>query len=417
MKYEPRKQFVPFHNRKQRWAALCTHRRAGKTVALINDIIFGALECQLHRPQLAYVAPTFRQAKRVAWPYLKDYAAPYMSEPPSESELKVILHGGRTIYCLGADNPDSIRGMYLDGGVGDEYAMFRPSVFSTIIRPALSDRNGWWVFTSTPRGKNQFYDEVVRARTNPDKYYLMVLPADTSGIIPELELQALRQDMSENEFAQEYLCSFDAAITGAYFGKEILKAESEGRVTSVPYDPALLVHTVWDLGISDSTAIWFWQQTGREVRLIDYYEASGYGLDHYVRVLQEKKYLYGDHWAPHDIKVRELGTGRSRHEVAESLGITFRHVPQMPVIDGINAARLLIKRCWFDKTKCEDGIEALRQYRERYDEKRRVSGGPLHDWTSHAADSWRYLAVAMQEIQPVSNKPKLELTFEGAWMR
>jgi hypothetical protein len=185
--YVPREQFVGMHNRRQRWGALCTHRRAGKTVALVNDLIFGGLECRLHRPQLAYIGPTYSQAKKVAWQYLKDYAEPYLLKPPQEAELKVTLKNEAAIYVLGADNANSLRGMYLDGCVPDEYAQFKPSVFSQVIRPALSDRNGWAMFASTPYGKNLFHKVCLQAKQFPKEWFYLHLPADTSGIIQKQE--------------------------------------------------------------------------------------------------------------------------------------------------------------------------------------------------------------------------------------
>jgi hypothetical protein len=208
--------------------------------------------------------------------------------------------------------------------------------------------------------------------------------------------------MLENEYLQEFECSFDAAITGAYYAKDIQDAAD--RITSVPWEPILPVHTAWDLGMADSTSIVFWQQTrGGEIRIIDYYEASGQGLDHYVRELRNRPYTYGRHIAPHDIAVRELGTGKSRLEVAESLGIRFEVAKQMSVKDGIDAVRMMLPRCWFDAVKTGSLIEALRLYQEKFDPKRNISLGPLHDWTSHAADCIRYMAISQRA--DVERKP------------
>lgn len=209
--------------------------------------------------------------------------------------------------------------------------------------------------------------------------------------------------MPENEYLQEFECSFDAAITGAYYAKELQAAEQDERITKVPHDPMLKTYTAWDLGIADSMSIWFVQSVGRELRVIDYYEAAGHGLDHYVKVLDAKGYAYAKHYGPHDIQVRELGSGRSRWEIAREMGVTFTVVPQMPVFDGINAARMTIPRMWFDAKKTTLGVDALRQYREKMDEKRGIALGPLHDWTSHAADAFRYFCVGHQE--EVGNKP------------
>ena len=197
---------------------------------------------------------------------------------------------------------------------------------------------------------------------------------------------------------QEFECSFDAAITGAYYAKELAKLDEDKRITRVPYEPMLKVHTVWDLGVSDSTAIWFFQLSGREIRIIDYLESSGYGLDHYIRELQAKGYIYGSHFGPHDIQVREFGSGMSRLEMAASLGIQFQVLPLEPVKDGIDAARMMIPRMYFDADRCAKGIDALRQYREKFDEKRGIALGPLHDWSSHAADAFRYLCAAVDRV-------------------
>ena len=222
--YVPRPQFIRFHNRPHRWATLVTHRRAGKTVALVNDIIIAArtpLPPDRPDPVYAYIGPTYKQAMRSAWAYLKRFSQPYWSKPPNESELYVTLRGNAKIFCLGADNADSLRGMYLGGVVCDEYALFKPSVFSQILRPALSDRNGWAVFSSTPRGKNLFHEQYRRALKDPSRHFLLVLSAQTSGIIPPSELHDLQLDMDEEEFAQEYLCSFDSALKGAIYAREI----------------------------------------------------------------------------------------------------------------------------------------------------------------------------------------------------
>jgi hypothetical protein len=204
--------------------------------------------------------------------------------------------------------------------------------------------------------------------------------------------------MSEDEYAQEYECSFEAAVKGAYYGKEMNDAEE--RITGVPYDPRLPVHTAWDLGVADSTVIWFVQVHGRETRLIDVLKGEGVGLDWYAKRLQERDYLWGNHYLPHDVEVRELGTGKSRKEVLAGLGIKATVCPNIPLADGIQAVRMLLPTCWFDKDKCKTGIEALRMYRREYDEKRQeFKPHPLHDWTSHYADALRYFAVGHRERQ------------------
>lgn len=399
--YLPREQFLSFHNRQQRFACLVCHRRAGKTVASIHDLQRGALRSANPSPRFAYLAPYRSQAKAVAWDYLRKATAPLADLGASlhESELRADYHNGGQVRLYGADNADALRGIYLDGVVLDEFADMDPRVWPEIIRPALADRKGWAVFIGTPRGKNAFYDIWKDSQEKSDWFSLMLKASETKLIDAE-ELQAAKSAMTEEQYAQEFECSFDAAIQGAYYGRQMAAAESEGRVCGVPYEPSSMVWTAWDLGIGDPTAIWFAQRVGREVHIIDYYESSGVDLAHYVSALQQKSYQYAGHILPHDAQAKELGTGKSRMEVLEELGLrNITIAPQHRVEDGISSARLMLPRCWFDAKKCDFGIEALKQYRTQYDEKRKTfSNAPLHDWTSHAADAFRYLAQTFDRV-------------------
>jgi hypothetical protein len=401
--YEVRKQFKPLHSRNTRWFIGVAHRRAGKTVADINELVIGALKCTLPNPRFAYVAPQLNQAKDIAWVYLKEYTA-FLRPKINESELWVELPGGARIRIYGADNPDRLRGIYLDGVVLDEFGDMDPTIWTQVIRPALSDRKGWACFIGTPKGKNTFHRLWTEAEGDPDWTRLM-LKASETGLLDEKELTDARRMMSEDEYAQEYECSFEAAVKGAYYGKEMNEADEGGRITGVPHDPRLPVHTAWDLGVADSTVIWFVQVAGREVRFIDVLKGEGVGLDWYAKKLQERDYLWGNHYLPHDVEVRELGTGKSRKEVLDGLGIRATVCPNIPVADGIQAVRMLLPTAYFDKAKCKDGIEALRMYRREYDEKRQeFRVNPLHDWTSHYADAARYFAVGHRErpnMQPI----------------
>jgi phage terminase large subunit len=356
--------------------------------------------------RFAYVAPFLAQAKEVAWDYLKRYADP-ITKDKNESELWVELLNGARIRVHGADNPDRLRGAYLDGVVMDEVADMRPSVWGEVVRPMLADRKGWAVFIGTPKGRNEFHALWERAQTTPDWFSAMLRASDTN-ILPAEELDLARQDMTPEQYEQEFQCSFDAAILGAYFGKEIAQAERDGRITDVAYDPAVKVYTAWDLGIGDSTAIWFWQVAGKEIRVIDHYEAHSQGLPHYAGVLAAKPYAYAADWVPHDARVRELGTGRTRVETLVQLGRQPRLVPNHEVEDGINAARMTLPKVWFDRDKCRDGIEALRQYRAEFDEKTKAfKDKPRHDWACHSADAFRYLCMAWREMTPQpEDKPK-----------
>lgn len=396
--YLVRDEFKPLHKRLTRWFIGVAHRRAGKTVGNINELIMGAGKCPLPNPRFAYVAPQLNQAKDIAWTYLKEYTAFIPGVKINESELWVELPGGARIRIYGADNPDRLRGIYLDGVVLDEFGDMDPTIWTQVIRPALSDRKGWACFIGTPKGKNTFHRLWVEAEDDPD-WTRMMLKASETGLLDEKELIDARRMMSEDEFAQEYECSFEAAVRGAYYGKEMNDATDAERIAGVPYDPRLLVHTAWDLGVADSTVIWFIQTVGRETRVIDVLKGEGVGLDWYVRQLNERGYLYGTHYLPHDVEVRELGTGKSRLEVLGELGVrNVQVVPAMPIADGIQAARMLLPMCWFDRTKCKDGIEALRMYRRDWDDKRQeFRTNPLHDWTSHYADAFRYFAVGHRD--------------------
>ena len=396
--YECRTQFLPLHRQSERWFIAIAHRRAGKTVACINELIIGVTKCRLQNPRFAYVAPQLNQAKDIAWGYLKEYTRFIPGVKANESELWVELPGDARIRIYGADNPDRLRGLYFDGVVMDEFGDMDPTVWSQVIRPLLTDRKGWAAFIGTPKGKNTFHKLWVDAEDKED-WRRLELKASQTRLIDQKELADARRDMSDDEYAQEYECSFEAAVRGSFYGREINQAEEGGRITTVPHDPRLVTHTAWDLGIADSTVIWFIQVHGRETRVIDVLKGEGVGLDWYAKRLQERDYLWGNHYLPHDAEVRELGTGNSRVETLASLGIRVTICPNIPIEDGIQATRMLLATTWFDKAKCKDGIEALRMYRREYDEKRQeLKIRPLHDWTSHYADALRYFAVGHKEI-------------------
>jgi hypothetical protein len=387
---------VSFHARVERFACIVAHRRAGKTVACVHDLHHGALNCTKLRPRFAYLSPFLRQSKQVAWDYLRAVIEQEAGGRLHETELRADYPNGGQVRLYGADNPDALRGLYLDGVVLDEYADMDPRVWAEVIRPALADRQGWAVFIGTPKGRNAFFELWRRAQNDPD-WFTMMLKASETGLIVPAELELARRELTEAQYAQEFECSFDAAVIGAYYGALMRQAEADGRIAGVPYDPAALVWTAWDLGIRDATAIWFAQVIGREIRIIDYYEASGVDLGHYVRELVALPYAYAGHIVPHDAQAKELGTGKSRLEVMEALGLkNITLAPLHRVEDGINAARVVIPRCWFDARKCARGLDALRLYRAEYDDRLGVlRPQPVHDWCSHAADAFRYLALTL----------------------
>jgi phage terminase large subunit len=394
--YVPRKQARDFHNRTERYACLVAHRRFGKTVAAINDLIRCCFTTGLDNVRVAYIAPYLSQSKAIAWDYLLEYTAAIPDIKVNIAELRIDFPNGSRIRLFGADNYNAMRGLYFDAVVLDEPADFPASAWPTVIRPALADRKGKATFIGTPKGKNDFW-EIYNAAKNDPQWFTGMYKSSETGILDPDELQEAKIAMGEDRFEQEFECSFEAAIQGAYYATE-MKAAAD-RITRVPYDPAIGVVTAWDLGIGDSTAIWFAQYAGQEIHIIDYYESSGVGLDHYAKVLSEKGYHYEQHILPHDVRVKELGSGKSRLETLDALGIrNIQIAPKLGVDDGIQAARSMIAKCWFDEERCDRGIEALRQYRREFDEKLKTwRGRPLHDWTSHGADAFRYLAVGRQD--------------------
>ena len=395
--YRARDVFRPFHARKQRFSCIVAHRRAGKTVACVMDLIDAALRCQNKNPRFAYVAPLYNQAKRVAWDYVQDYCRKIPGAELNQAELRADLPNGGRIRLYGADNPDSLRGEYFDGCVLDEAADMSPRVWSEVIRPALSDRKGWAVFIGTPRGENDFYDLYSRSRNDPDWFNLM-LKASATGIIDEDELRLARQDMTPEQYAQEYECSFSAAIMGAYYGREMDKLDADGRIAAGLYDPYLEVHTAWDIGLNDQTVIVMWQERAGNFQpvIIDCYANNGVGLDHYARILKEKGYNYGSHIWPHDGAHGDWSVigGQSRVATAQALGLNVRVLPRADVADGINSVRRLLSQAWFDQDKTVDLRKALRLYQREYDDVRKTfKDRPYHNWTSDYADAVRYMAI------------------------
>ncbi len=400
IKYRPRQLVKDFHKRQERFAVIVAHRRFGKTVAAINDLIRTALTTERNKVRVAYIAPYYRQAKAIAWDYLLEYTQDVEGVVYNVAELRADFPNGARFRLFGADNYDAMRGLYFDSVVLDEPADFPANAWPTVIRPSLADRKGKATFIGTPKGKNEFW-EIYNSALKNDNWFCAMYKADETDILDKKELEEAKETMGEDRYAQEFLCSFEAAIQGAYYAVEMKKAKEENRVSSVPYDPSVSVVVSYDLGIGDSTALWFAQFVGQEIHLIDYYENSGVGLDHYAKVLSDKGYHYEAHIMPHDVKVKELGTGKSRLETLENLGIrNIEIAPKLGIDDGVQAARSMLNRCWFDEQKCERGIEALLQYRREFDEKLKSwRGRPLHDWTSHGADSFRYLAVGYKPVK------------------
>ena len=404
------------------------HRRAGKTTGVINHHQRAATDDAWERKRLrglkpdltdaqltellrgrfyAHILPTYRQAKLTTWDMAKYFARPIPGAMFNEAELRIDYPNGSKLQLFGSDKPDRLRGLAFSGVSFDEYGMHPPNVFSEVVSKSLADHLGYAIFAGTIKGFNQLYVTYEALKDDPSAFTVWQDIDQSLSTEDDASTLMLRQAMTDDraliakglmtqeEFDQEWYLSTNSAIKGAYYTKQLAAARKEGRITRVPYDPALPVDTDWDLGISDKMSIWFSQSfpTG-EVRLIDYYENEGEGFVFYAGVLRQRGYVYGEHWAPHDIRVRELGTGKSRLETAKAHGINFQVTPNVGVADGIDAARRLFPRCWFDEKKCGPGIEALKFYRKGLNERlQEFTDKPFHDWSSHPADAFRGLAV------------------------
>lgn len=386
------------------------HRRAGKDLTAINMCAkksFERVGLYLH------LLPYYKQGRKIVWNGMDKSGKPFLSAFPDEiiaskndQEMTLKLTNGSIYQVAGTDNIDSLVGINPVGIILSEYSLQDPHAWD-LLRPILAENEGWAWFIYTPRGRNHGYTLLERAKKNKN-WFQQVLTVNDTNAIPLSAVDEERESgMTEELVQQEFFCSFDAPLSGAYYAKLMNDVLESGRIGIFPYDPLLPVDTFWDLGVGDSTAIWFLQHvktpSGGEFRVIDYYESSGEGLLHYIKYLKDKPYIYEEHWGPHDLKVREFGSeARTRWEIALSHGLRFNIVPRYSVEDGIEAVRNILPRCYFNydgkNEEMERGLEALRQYQKEWDDDRQCfKKKPLHDWTSHASDAFRYLAVAVRE--------------------
>lgn len=408
--YRPRNWAKILHRTTVRWIALVLHRRAGKTTAAFNHLQRDAM--RYANTRYAYIAPQQKQAKRIVWSMAKFYAKNIPGVEFNNSELLIKYPNGSEIMILGSDNPDSLRGIALWGCFLDEYPQQSPIVFTEIVTKCLADHRGYCIFGGTPKGKGHFFRIFEVASKFPNEWCLInknidqSLEEESGEVISNLE-NALEDDkklvqqgiMTEDEFMQEWYCSFEAAIKGAVYLKQLSAARKDSRLTRFNYDESLPVFTVWDIGIDDATSIGFFQKLNGQVYLIDYYENTNVGMAHYIKYVKEKPYVYGKHFAPHDIKKREYSTGKTLHYSAKKLGIDFEVVPNIGVKDGIDLARAMWSHLWIDVKKCEVFIDLIGQYHYEYDPIRRVNTKtPVHDFSSHAADMLRYAAIIEDEM-------------------
>ena len=408
--YKPRKQQAYLHKElpKYRYALLLLHRRAGKTTCVLNHIIREALLNNNHNPRYSYIAPTYKQAKSIAWDFLKFYAGKIPGVKFNETELRCDLPNASRITLLGAENAESLRGLYFDGIILDEMAAIQASVIEEILTPSLSDRRGFMYLVGTPQGMNNiFYEYYLKAQGNK-KWFLYTVKASDSKIIDQEELDNALEILGQAKYNQEYQCSFIGNVPGSIFGKEISDLEDKKQLTKVPFDPSLEVHTSWDIGYNDDTAIIFFQELGHQINIIDSVADRNKPFPYYAELLKEKEYSYGTHYAPHDIEVSEFSSGRTRRETAYEHGIRFRVAPRTIKEDSIHALKMILPRCFIDVDKCKPLIDALRHYHRKYSEKDRIfKTKPVHDWSSHFADSAMILATGFKEQRTTNmNKQK-----------
>jgi len=421
--YTPRVWADTLHNNKQRWLVMVLHRRAGKTTAILAHLILDALNKE--NSQYAYIAPTFKQAKRIAWEIAKQIARPIPGVEKNESDLILKFPNGSRLMLLGSENPDSLRGIGLWGGCQDEASQQPSNLFSEIITKCLADHRGYWIFSGTPKGKNEFHRiyETAQSDKNWTVIYKTIddsLKIEKGETIDNLRL-ALEEDrhlvqqnlMTEDEFNQEWYCSFEAAVKGAYYAKELAQARADNRIRLVPYDKAMKVHTVWDLGKGPKMCVGFYQRFGNIPHMIDALEGTGdEGLTDMIEKVLKKPYIFGRHFAPHDIKATEIATGKTRWQTAKEVGIEFDKVPSIKEIDGIDKGRLFLSRLYLDKEKCKVPIDALGQFHREWDEnKGAFLEVPADDWSNHWADEHRYAAL-------VEDKMDNEITdFASGWVQ
>ena len=412
--YTPRKQQAFIHKEldNHRFSVLCCHRRFGKTVMLINHLIKSCMTNNNHQPRFAYIAPTYSQAKKIAWDYLKHYTKNLPNTKYNETELRADFFNGSRIQLLSSENPDSIRGTYLDGAVIDEASQVSRELVDEVIRPALSDRKGWMSLCGTPKGMNNiFYDMYQKAQSTKD-WFLYTARASKTKLVDDDELKAALSVMGQATYNQEFECSFIGNVKGSIYGELITKLENEKRIARVPHDPSYTVNTAWDLGYNDSTAILFYQNVGHAINVIDSYENNNKAFPHYAQILKEKDYSYGEHIGPHDLDQTDFATGRTRREVAYQLGLRFKIAPKLSIEDGIHAVKMLLPRCYIDVGNCKKFINALRHYHRKYKEKDRLySAKPNHDWSSHFNDAIRTLAVGMERSQ-LQNKIQFQKDYK-----
>lgn len=389
-------------------AVIAWHRRAGKDLTCINIVLMKALQ---RKGLYLIVGPFNNQIRRIIWQgqtgegkKFIDYIPRELHARKSEQEMSITLTNGSVIQLLGADNPDKLVGINPVGIVFSEYSLCDPEAW-TLTSPILAENGGWAIWNGTPRGQNHFFTLLNRAKANKDWFSSHLSAIDTKAITPEALRKARDEQNNEAKFQSEFMCSFNTPIEGAYYGEALSRVYKKNQVLErLPPEPSLPVHTAWDLGMDDSTSIWFFQQFRQEVRILRYFENSGEGLPYYAREIDRWASLhdvsFGKHYFPHDVKVREMGSGHSRVETLRKLGIRATVVKKLSLSDGIEAVRNLLPRCWFNQVECAMGLEHLKGYHKDFDQMKQVfMKTPVHDSASHGADAMRMLALGIREVR------------------
>lgn len=406
-------------------AILCHHRRAGKDHVAIN---WCAVASQMRVGLYIHVFPYANQGRRIVWDGIDFNGKKFLDAFPKELiarkmdlEMKLYLTNGSIYQVLGADDPDKLVGINCIGAVFSEYALMDPKALN-LVMPILNENGGWAIFPTTPRGKNHFHDLVLNAQRDPNWYVSIETIETTKAVDPSVIESERARGVDEPLIQQEYYCSFDAGLSGAYYEKQMADLERAERIINIPYEPALEVHTAWDLGINDTTAIWIFQEARDGVRIIDHIEDRDRPIAYYIQKLRDRAamntWIFGRHYGPHDVMQRDLSTGNTLYMTARNLGLTWTVVPRIDDIrHGIEATRQLLVQCWFNKKPCAKGIEALKSYRKQWDEKNKCyRDKPLHDWSSNTADALRTLAMGRRALNPNRPKPKPEeLTAQSSY--
>lgn len=427
--YRPRPYQLPF------WRAVESgykriikvwHRRAGKDNSAMNFTATQVFE----KPGIYYhMAPTTTQARKIIWDarmpladgtlglapaYEYIFPKELYAKKANETEMKLQFKNGSIWQAVGSDNYNALVGGNVRGCVFSEYALADPNAW-LYIQPMLEENDGWAIFCYTPRGTNHGYKLWEMAGKNPDTWFRQMLTNDDTGVFSKEQIARIWEEIrvsngvdgANSIVNQEYFCDFFAAILGSYYGEWMTAAEKEGRICDLPYERRLPVYAAWDLGVGDSMVLWFYQLVNNWIHVIDYIEMNGVGYDTIAREIRGRGYNMAKHWLPHDVRQREQSSGLSREAILRSMDIgKIEVVPQSSVESGIAEARMILPICKFDRTKCERGISALKGYQKKWDDRLKIySDRPLHDWASHGADGFRYLAQGHRLDHPIIIKP------------